>query len=112
MGQLAQTFGKQIKVLRAERGLTQAQLAERSGISEEWVRRIERGDGSPSLDTIEVLAQSLGVAVAALFGGHPDLPALTPSLLRILAALEGEELDWVESAARLVAARPRPTGGG
>ncbi len=69
MGQLAQTFGKQIKALRAERGLTQAQLADLSGISEEWVRRIERGEGSPSLDTIEMLAQSLGVAVAALFGG-------------------------------------------
>lgn len=111
MGQLAQTFGKQVKALRAERGLTQAQLADLSGISEEWVRRIERGEGSPSLDTIEVLAGSLGVPVSSLFGGHPDLPTLPPGLLRVLSGLEGEELEWVESAAKLVAARPRRSGG-
>lgn len=107
MGQLAQTFGKQIKAMRAERRMSQAQLADLADVSEEWVRRIERGEGSPSLDTVEALARSLGATVATLFGGHPDAPAISPTLVRLLGALDDEELAWIESAAKLAASRPR-----
>ena len=107
MGQLAKIFGKQIKAMRTERGLSQAQLADMADVSEEWVRRIERGEGSPSLDTVEALARSLDAAVATLFGAHPDAPAIPPALVRLLGRLDDEELAWVESAAKLAISRPR-----
>ena len=40
-------------------GLTQSQLAERSGIQQSEISRIERGSANPTLRTVHVLARSL-----------------------------------------------------
>ncbi len=55
--------------IRAERGLTQEQLAERSGFSQQYISDLERGKRNPTIVTIYELAQALGV-------GHLEL--LTP----------------------------------
>lgn len=62
-----QRFGARIKELRAEREITQEELAERVGIFRTYMSRIETGVGNPTLTTIHALAQSLGVEVAELF---------------------------------------------
>jgi transcriptional regulator with XRE-family HTH domain/tetratricopeptide (TPR) repeat protein len=58
--------GVRIAALRRERGLTQESLAERAGISNETVRKIERQLRSPSLSMMETLADALSVPVAEL----------------------------------------------
>ncbi len=60
-------FGRLIKDLRKVRGLTQEQLAERSGLSADTIRRAEHGDFSPSLKTIGKLARGLDLALSTLF---------------------------------------------
>lgn len=67
LANLARRFGQEVRARRASRGITQARLAEAANLSEEWVRKIERGDGAPSLETIEALARGLKVEVASLF---------------------------------------------
>jgi transcriptional regulator with XRE-family HTH domain len=62
-----QRFGARIKELRAEREITQEELAERVGIFRTYMSRIETGLGNPTLTTIHALADSLGVSVAELF---------------------------------------------
>ncbi len=62
-----QRFGARIKELRAEREITQEELAERVGIFRTYMSRIETGVGNPTLTTIHALADSLGVSVAELF---------------------------------------------
>jgi DNA-binding XRE family transcriptional regulator len=42
--------------LRAERGLSQARLAELAGVDRKTINRIENGHFSPSLDTITRLS--------------------------------------------------------
>lgn len=106
MGQLAKTFGKRIKGLRGDQGLSQAALADRVGVSEEWVRRIERGDGAPSFDTIEAIAASFGVPVGDLFGGLSGSDARTAELARLAGSLDDEGIAWLEQAARLIGSRP------
>jgi transcriptional regulator with XRE-family HTH domain len=53
--------------MRSERGLTQEQLAERAGISVDFLSLIERGKSSPSFENLDELADALDVPVAELF---------------------------------------------
>ena len=52
-----------LKVYREHRGLTQAVLAERAGLSRLYVSQLERGARRPSLDAVERLARALGLRV-------------------------------------------------
>jgi transcriptional regulator with XRE-family HTH domain len=49
-----------IRLTRERHGLTQAQLALRAGTSQNAVSRLERGEISPSLGTIERLLAAMG----------------------------------------------------
>jgi transcriptional regulator with XRE-family HTH domain len=46
---------------RKLRGLTQAQLADRSGVARETVSRLERGDGGVGLENLLRISRGLGV---------------------------------------------------
>lgn len=46
---------------RKLRGLTQAQLAERAGLSRDTVTRFEKGDGGIALDSLMRLVRALGL---------------------------------------------------
>lgn len=60
-------MGGTLRTLREERGLTARQLAQQSGISAAMVSRIENGQVSPSLSTLNALAQALDVPFVSLF---------------------------------------------
>jgi len=60
-------FGVHVRALRHARQLTQEELAERSELSVDAVRRIERGAFSPSLETVNKLATGLDVSLRTLF---------------------------------------------
>ena len=50
---------------RQRQGLTQSELAERVGVSREWVSRFERGSGSPSLRAVMDVLSELGLELSA-----------------------------------------------
>jgi len=54
-------FGEWVRKKREETGLSMNLLAKRSGLSEKYIRLLERGERKPKLETIEKLAQGLGV---------------------------------------------------
>lgn len=60
-----------VKALRTERGLTLRDLSERSGASYSNLSKIETGKLSPTFDTMERIANGLGVSISKLltFGG-------------------------------------------
>jgi transcriptional regulator with XRE-family HTH domain len=62
-------FGHHVRRLRRERGLTQESLAERAGLSSDAIRKIERGQMSPTLKTLRRLCHGLGISLSALFDG-------------------------------------------
>ena len=65
--------GPAIKRLREEKGLTQAQLAERIGVSDKAVSKWETGRGLPDISLVEMLAKTLGVSVPELMNGEQIL---------------------------------------
>lgn len=56
----------QIKMLRERRGMTQEQLAQKSGIGRSHLARLETGKQDPTLSTLEKIAAALGVKVGRL----------------------------------------------
>lgn len=56
----------QLKQLRAEREMSQADLAEKAGLSREYIARLETGHHDPSLSVLVKLAKALKVKLAEL----------------------------------------------
>ena len=54
-------FGRKLKALRERRGVSQAELADRAGLSREYVNKLEAGKYDPTLGTLGRLAKALGV---------------------------------------------------
>lgn len=54
-------LGKRLRALRLEAGLTQAELARRTGIHRPNIARVEAGRHTPSLETLARLASAIGV---------------------------------------------------
>ena len=59
-------FGDRLRSLRAEKGLSQEQLADRSGLNRTYVGSVERGERNVSLLNIYKLAAALGVVPSSL----------------------------------------------
>ena len=62
------TIGANIRKERKKQRLTIEQLAEKAGITENFLGKIERGDGVPSLPTIDSIACALNVSIDFLKG--------------------------------------------
>ena len=63
--------GATIKNLRESRKLTQAELAERIGVSSKTVSKWETAKGLPDISLLQPLAQALGISVIELMNGEP-----------------------------------------
>lgn len=55
-----------LRRLRNERDMSQQELAEKAGISREYLNRLEAARQDPTLGTLEKLAKALKVKVTAL----------------------------------------------
>jgi transcriptional regulator with XRE-family HTH domain len=60
-------IGQQIRDLRRVRGLTQSELAEKSGLATNTLSLIERGQSSPTVSTVQKIAAALGTDINNLF---------------------------------------------
>ena len=63
--------GATIKHLRESRRLTQAELADRIGVSSKTVSKWETAKGLPDVSLLQPLAQALGISVIELMSGEP-----------------------------------------
>lgn len=62
----AKQFGQFIAGIRKEKKMTQAELAQQIHVTDKAVSRWERGLGFPDIQTLEPLAQALGITVLEL----------------------------------------------
>jgi transcriptional regulator with XRE-family HTH domain len=60
-------FGKHLKKLREDKGISQEELANISDVSLPQITRIERGVLNTTLGTIKALAKGLNIKTAELF---------------------------------------------
>jgi transcriptional regulator with XRE-family HTH domain len=83
-------IGLRIASLRKMQGMTITQLAERAGVGRGHLSRIEAGKYAVTLETIEAIAEALGMTVDIVDGRLRDLAPL-----RVMTGI--------------VTAEPRPT---
>lgn len=62
-----QELGNEIRKLRLDRGWRQSDLASESGIGQSTISMIERGLFSPTLNTIQKIAEGLGCRLEVNF---------------------------------------------
>ena len=61
---LINAFGKRIRTLRTDRGLSQEQLAELTGFHRTYIGMIERGERNLSLSNVGVFAKVFEMSVS------------------------------------------------
>ena len=64
--------GRNFARIRREKGLTQEQMEERSGFSQQYLSGLEHGRRNPTVVTLYELAQALGVTPLDLLRDHPE----------------------------------------
>jgi transcriptional regulator with XRE-family HTH domain len=93
--------GLAIKAERLRRGWTQAVLAERIGISEQGLSKIERGESVPTLGTLESVAAALSLPIRRLFPapkGEADArDDAARRVMALLAPLSRQDIERVEA---------------
>ena len=113
--------GQTIHLWRAEKGLTQEDVAERSGISRPNLSAIEQGARDLTVQTLRRIASALGTSPGALVDGIGPGPSLPPgkldrySLDRIARLAAGQALrasvfekHIAEDLASVMKAKTRP----
>ena len=66
----AYVTGAAVKALRESRGMTQAELAEKIGVSSKTVSKWETGKGLPDISLLQPLAGALGISLIELMNGE------------------------------------------
>ena len=64
-------FAKRLAELRTQRGITQTQLAEITGLTQRTISHYETGAGYPPAPTVVELAHALNVTTDQLLGAKP-----------------------------------------
>ncbi len=95
-------IGARIKSLRRGRGLTQEKVAEKTGISVNYLSRIERGLENPTLDTLLGLAKALKVEPLDLFTfeHEADPRRLRQSLVRLVSEAKDDQISQAAKVLR------------
>ena len=63
--------GAAVRLLREKQNMTQAELAEKLGVSSKTISKWETGKGLPDITLLQPLAQALGISVMELMEGKP-----------------------------------------
>ena len=64
---IRRVLARNVRRLREAKGLSQGALAADAGIYQELISRIENGAANPELDTLDRIADALGVKPRELF---------------------------------------------
>jgi transcriptional regulator with XRE-family HTH domain len=68
-------FGKRLRQLRKEQGLSQADLGEAIGVNQSWISELEHGgQNDVQANTLLLLCHALRVSTDALLGLAPSTP--------------------------------------
>jgi transcriptional regulator with XRE-family HTH domain len=71
--QLSKQLGACIRDLRLQTGQSQVVFGERCGFYQTYLSRIENGRANPTLNAVEVIANTLGLTVFELFDRVKEL---------------------------------------
>jgi transcriptional regulator with XRE-family HTH domain len=95
-------IGGNVRNARKKARLTQAELAQKTNLSRSHIGAIETNRYNPSLSTLKVIADAVGVSVSTLVGGEvPNISAqdgiFKPLIINPAADLSPKEAREIES---------------
>jgi transcriptional regulator with XRE-family HTH domain len=98
-------LGRRVRTLRENKGMTQEAFARRCQISVSFTSLLERGERSPSYETLLTIARALEVSVATLFREGNAIEVQDPAHARVLdfvrrAQLSRQQIDRYISVGR------------
>ncbi len=99
-----QCVGEFVRALREEQRLSVRTLAARAGFSPSFISQVEHGQASPSIASLERIAQALGVTLGEFFRRADGAP------MAVVRAGERTELTSSWSRARVEALGPTGAG--
>ncbi|WP_224364114.1 helix-turn-helix domain-containing protein [Hyalangium versicolor] len=105
-----QGLARRIRALRERRGLTQEDFAARCGISVSFASLLERGERSPSYETLLQVAAALGLPPSELFRLEEEDDTGADRLVHFIRArqLRREDVDRLLTVAELMFAEVGP----
>lgn len=65
--EIKRKFGKQVKKIRLDKGLSQEALAYNADLDRTYIPSIEKGERNVSITVIEKIAKALNVKISVLF---------------------------------------------
>ena len=81
-------LGKRIKLLRAEKSISQEELAKKVGVHTNHLSRYERDLTSPSIDVVIKMAQALDVSIDFLIFGNMKPQLSDRDLVSLFSKIE------------------------
>ena len=85
-------MGARVRQQRRLNGLTQEQLAERTGVSNSFIGHIERGEKKASVETVVALCNAMDISPSVLLQD-----SLSDAVMRSQLAFEQENQDLMDS---------------
>lgn len=71
MDDLQEILGKNIRLARAAKGLSQEDLADLTGLDRTYISGVERGVRNPTIKVLQKISEGLGVSAHMLLGPRP-----------------------------------------
>jgi len=101
---LKSLLSSNIRLFRVDSGLSQAELAEKAGISTPYLGAVERGDKWPSPATLAEIAHGLGVEPYDLFkpesASSREVRKIITKLIKDISAFTGQSAKLLNSLAK------------
>ena len=109
------SFADRLRKAREDKGLSQAQLAEKSGMQPSAISHFEAGRRSPSFDNLRSLSDALGVSTDHLLGREQRVGVAGPvaeKLFRNAGQINSRDLEILAEFAESLAKKNRSEGTG
>jgi transcriptional regulator with XRE-family HTH domain len=94
------TIGERIRLVRQKKGLSQKQLAEKSGVNIKSLNRYELGTSVPPSDSLKAISDTLEVSSDHLLSDEDTIDIVDKDLFKkfkIVQNIEGEERKVIDN---------------
>jgi transcriptional regulator with XRE-family HTH domain len=102
---IKRVVGRNIRMARKVQGLSQLVLAERSGLSADFIGKVERGTTSPSIESLKAIATAMNLSLGDLFAGELQAGSSQEALIELIGLCRGrarEDIELLVGIARLI----------
>lgn len=90
-----QNVGEKIKEIRKTLKISQVELAKRTGMTQSWISRYERGEQMPGSKKLALIAKALRVPISAFFTESKQLEGVMEFLNEHLSDSEKQALKTI-----------------